>query len=177
MTPDEDAHHQRFLRALTAHEPALRAYVRRLVPSRVDADDVMQETAVTLWKKFEEFREGGEFRAWAFGIARMKALSWLRDKGRDRLFLAGDVLDLIANEASGQEPVLAGQRRALDSCVEKLTPVHRDLLMAAYQPGVRIQDVAEQSGRTVAGFYQWLHRVRLLLLDCVRRELRGQVLS
>ena len=45
----------------------------------------------------------------------------------------------------------------------------RELLMQAYQPEARIQEVAQGSGRSVTGFYQWLHRMRRMLLDCIRR--------
>lgn len=177
MTPNERQRHQLFLRAFTAQEPAIRAFVRRLVPSRADADDVMQEVAIVLWEKFGEFREGAEFRPWAFGVARFKVLSWLRDKGRDRLVLDEDVVGRLADEAESDEPRLDRQRRALEVCAEKLAPGQRELLMEAYQPGMRIQDVAANSGRTVPGFYQWLHRVRRALLDCVRRELSKESLS
>ncbi len=163
--------HRRFLRSFAAAEPAIRAYVRRLVPSRADADDVMQEVAVVLWEKFGQFRAEGDFRAWAFGIARYAVLGWLRDKGRDRLVLAEDVVELIADEAVQEEPRLEQQRAALEDCMGKVAPDQRDLLLQAYQPQVRIQDVADGSGRTVAGFYQWLHRMRRLLLDCVKRQL------
>ena len=64
MPPQETDRHRDFLRLFASHEPAIRAYVRRLVPLRADADDVMQDVAVVLWEKFEEFREGGDFRAW-----------------------------------------------------------------------------------------------------------------
>ncbi|MEN3942755.1 sigma-70 family RNA polymerase sigma factor [Prosthecobacter sp. SYSU 5D2] len=171
MSPAETEQHQRFLRALTAHEPAVRAYVRRLVPSRADADDVMQEVAIVLWDKFGEFREGAEFRPWAFSIARFKVLSWLRDKGRDRLVLSEEVVDLMAEENALDETRLERQRRALEACTQKLEPDQRQLLMQAYQPQASIQNIATTSGRTVAGFYQWLHRIRRLLQDCVQREL------
>lgn len=174
MSPAEHEQQQRFLRTFTAHEPAIRAFVRRLVPSRADADDVMQEAAVVLWDKFVEFREGGDFRAWAFGIARFKVLSWLRDKRRDRLVLSEAVVEMIAEETAREEPHLARQRAALERCAEKLGPGQRDLLLAAYQPESRIQEVAAHSGRTIAGFYQWLHRMRRLLLDCLRRELKRE---
>ena len=120
MAPKEISHHREFLRCFTANEPAMRAYVRRLVPLRADADDVMQEVAVVLWEKFEQFREGGDFRAWAFGVARFEVLAWLRDKGRDRLVLCQDVAELLAEETLREEPRLARQREALESCLEKL---------------------------------------------------------
>ncbi len=172
MSPTEQQQQQRFLRMFTSHEPAIRAFIRRLVPSRADADDVMQEAAIVLWEKFDEFRDGGDFRAWAFGVARFKVLSWLRDKRRDRLVLSEAVVELIADETSRDESHLARQRAALELCAGKLAPQQRGLLLAAYHPDSQIQTVAASSGRTVAGFYQWLHRMRRLLLDCVRRELK-----
>ncbi len=177
MSPDEKEQHRQFLRRFTAQEPAIRAYVRRLVPLRADADDVMQEVAVVLWEKFGQFREGEDFRAWAFGVARYEVLGWLRDKGRDRLVLSEQVLDLIAEESLHEEPRLDAQRLALETCMTKVPADQRDLLMRAYQPEASIQEVAGSSGRTVAGFYQWLHRMRRLLLDCVRRELAREASS
>jgi RNA polymerase sigma-70 factor (ECF subfamily) len=171
MTPFETERHDRFLRRFTSNELAIRAYVRRLVPTRGDADDVMQEVSVVLWKKFGEFREDGDFRAWAFGVARYEALAWRRDKARDRLVLDETVVAKLAEETPAYESQLERQREALDECMEKVTPAQRELLMKAYQPDRLIQDVASGSGRTLPGFYQWLHRVRRMLLNCIRRSL------
>jgi len=167
---DSQKRHQQFLRAFTTNEPAVRAFVRRLVPSRTDADDVLQEVAIVLWEKFEDFRDGGDFKSWACGIARFKVLAWLRDKGRDRLVLDDDVVGLIADESLRQESHLQQQRVALEACFEKVPQQDRELLTQAYQPDARIQDVAVNSGRSIGGFYQWLHRMRLMLLKCIQRE-------
>jgi RNA polymerase sigma-70 factor, ECF subfamily len=176
LSPETERHH-RFLRLFTAQEPAIRAYVRRLVPARADADDVMQEVAVVLWDKFDTFIESGDFRVWAFGVARYEVLAWVRDKGRDRLVLDEDVVERLADETAADEPRLGRQREALEICVSRLEPPQRQLLMAAYQSDAQIQQVAQHSGRTVAGFYQWLHRMRRLLLECIRRELNRESFS
>lgn len=177
MSPAETERHHRFLRSFTAHEPAIRAHVRRLVPMRADADDVMQEISVVLWEKFDTFQEGGEFRAWAFGVARFEVLAWLRDRGRDRLVLDEEVVIQLAQETTADEPRLERQREALEQCLQKVPADQRDLIMQAYLPESRIQEVAQGSGRTVAGFYQWLHRMRRVLLDCIRRALSQEVVS
>lgn len=168
--------HREFLRAFTMHEPAVRAFVRRLVPSRNDADDILQEVSIVLWEKFGEFRKGGDFKAWACGIARFKVLSWLRDKGRNRLVLDLDVVVLVAEESLQAESLLEQQRIALESCFEKIPATERELLTRAYHRDVKIQDVAATSGRSVGGFYQWLHRMRKLLLQCIRQELAKEPL-
>lgn len=169
--------HDRFLTLFTLNEPAIRAYVRRLVPSRQDAADVMQGVALVLWRKFGELDDPDQFRPWAFGVARYETLAWLRDRARDRLVMANSVLEVVASESSRIEDQLSSQREALESCLEKLSGDQRELIMAAYTPDTRIQNVAERSGRTVAAFYQWLHRMRLRLLDCTRRTLQAEGLS
>lgn len=177
ISPFDNELHRRFLRLFTTHEAAVRAYVRRLVPLRADADDVMQDVSVVLWDKFESFREGGDFRAWAFGVARFEVLAWLRDRARDRLVLDEDVALKIAEESARDESSLQRQREALDDCMAKVPSKHRDLLMQAYQPEACIQEVALSSGRSVPGFYQWLHRMRWKLLDCIRRALAQEASS
>ncbi|SFI29436.1 sigma-70 family RNA polymerase sigma factor [Planctomicrobium piriforme] len=169
--------HQKFLRLFTTHEPAIRAFVRRLVPSRADADDVLQEVAIVLWDKFDEFREDGDFRAWAYGIARFKVLSRLRDISRDRIVLSTDVVEMIAESSLEDEFRLQRERDVLENCFKKVSPKNRDLLAQAYQPDAKIQEVAAQSGRTVGGFYQWLYRMRSMLLECIQRELAREAVS
>ena len=44
--------HEKFVTLFAANEAAIRAYVRRLVPTRDDAADVMQGVALVLWRKF-----------------------------------------------------------------------------------------------------------------------------
>jgi RNA polymerase sigma-70 factor (ECF subfamily) len=84
------------------------------------------------------------------------------------------VLEILADEAVLAEPQLSAQREALERCLAKVPPEQRSLVMAAYAPGARIEQIAERSGRTIGGFYQWLHRMRLRLLECTRRVLAAE---
>lgn len=163
--------HEAFLREFTAHEPAIRAFIRCLLPTRGDADDVMQETAVVLWERYAEIRHMAEFRPWAFGVAKKKVLAWIRDKGRNRVVLSEAMVNLVADVVTTSDEALDAQRELLRQCVERLEPDQRTMLLAAYEPKAKIQTVARSSGRSVGGFYQWLHRMRKLLLDCVQGEL------
>lgn len=166
--------HEIFLTLFTANEAAIRAFVRRMVPTRQDTADVMQGIALVLWRKFHELEDRKGFRRWAFRVARFESLGWLRDKGRDRHVLSEDVLHMVADEATRGEARLTAQRDALEECLEKLPQPQRQLVLAAYAPDAEIQRVAEQSGRTVGAFYQWLHRTRLQLVECTRQTLQSE---
>jgi len=177
MHSDGREMYELFLGQFTAHEASLRAYVRRLVPTRNDAADVMQGIALVLWKKFDQLDHPSNFRQWAFGVARYEALAWLRDKARERHVFGQDLLNTIAQESERLDERLEAQREALEDCLSKMPADQRKLVLSAYMPGEQIKDIASQSGRSVGGFYQWLHRMRLSLLACIERSMASEGLA
>lgn len=177
MTSAENDKHDQFLRLYVEHEEALNGFVRSLVPTREDAREVMQEVAVVLWRKFGELNDLEDFRRWAFGVAKFKALACLRDRMRDRLVFDEEVLELLAAEVTDNADTFEAERVALDECIGRLGVAQRKLLDAAYAPGVRMDELATSLGRTPMSFYKALHRIRLALMDCTQRVLAREGLS
>lgn len=171
MTPEELERHDQFMRLYVAHEESLRAFVRSLLPTLEDAREVMQEVAAVLWRKFDELGSPHDFRRWAFGVARFEALEYRRTRARDRHLFDDEVLKLIAAEAEASADAFAAERRALEDCLQRLPSPQRALVQTAYAPGVRIDELAERTGRTAMSLYKALHRIRLVLMDCTRRAL------
>jgi len=174
MATYDDPRHEMFLRLFTAHEPALRAFVRSLVPRVADANDVMQDVAVVLWQKFGEYASSEDFRRWAFGVARFKVLAWQRDRQRDRHLFGTDLTELLADEAEVQASRLERQREALQHCLDKLPSDQRQLVDTAYTPGQRIDELARRTGQTAMAIYKRLHRIRLALVECTRGVMRQE---
>lgn len=162
---------ERFLRRFLDIEDALRGFVRSLVPSMDDARDVMQEVAAILWRKFNPDDSDEDFRRWAFGVARYEALALLRDRARDRHVFREDVLELLAAEAEKAAADTTAEAQALEQCLEKLLPAQRELVYAAYSPGIRIDDLAKAAGRSPMSVYKVLHRLRITLMGCIRKSL------
>lgn len=177
MPSPDGSHHHQYLRLFAEHEPALRTFVRALLPSRTDASEVMQEVAVVLWQKFEEFDGTRDFRKWAFGVARFEVLAFLRDRARDRHIFDEKLLTHLAEEAAAAEGRHDRQREALDLCLQKLTSQQRELVLSAYATGTRIDELATRRGQTPMSLYKVLHRIRQALLDCVQRELNRPELA
>jgi RNA polymerase sigma-70 factor (ECF subfamily) len=171
MPPNEERRHDDFLRLFAVSEPGLRAFVRSLVPHREDVAEVMQEVAVVLWRKFGELSAPGDFRKWAFGVARLEALAWARDKARDRHVFDAELLATLADAAESSSNRLESQREALEHCLSKLPEARRQLVLSAYAPGTSIEQMAVQRGQTAMALYKLLHRIRLALVECTRRKL------
>lgn len=173
----DDQQHGQFLRLFSEHEPALRNFTRLLLPSRDEVSGVMQEVAVTLWQKFGEFDGARDFRKWAFGVVRYKALAYLRDQARDRHVFDDELVNQLADDASAMGQRHDAQREALDRCLQKLAAPQRELVLAAYTKGTRMDELATQRGQTPMSLYKMLHRIRQMLLECVRRTVTQEELA
>jgi len=166
--------HDSFLRLYASHEPALRGFVRSLVPTRSDASDIMQEVAITLWKKFGELDDPGNFRPWAFGVARYEVLTWRRDMARDKHLFSADLSNLLADEAETRSDQSEDQRRALEFCLKKLPEERESLMRRAYDGETRIDSLAAEMNRTAMSLYKVLHRLRMKLVTCTESFLHKE---
>lgn len=169
--------HDRFLRLYVREEESLRGFVRSFVPTLEDAREVMQEVAVVLWKKFDSLDDDENFRRWAFGVARLEALQYRRRIARDRLVLSESVLEVLADEAEELSENFDAERRALQKCLGELPAARRALVEQAYAPGVRIDELAADMGKTAMSLYKKLHRLRQTLIDCTRKSLQKEGLA
>jgi len=162
-------HHDQFLRLFAEHEAALRTFVRSMVPSLADASEIMQDAAVVLWRKFDEFDATRDFRKWAFGVARYQALTHPRDRVRDRHVFDDALVHSLADDAVAADQRHEAQREALDQCLQKLPEARREMVLTAYTKGTRMDELAAEHGQTAMSLYKMLHRIRQALLECVRR--------
>jgi len=164
--------YETFVRLFVSHEARLRGFVRTLMPHWDAVDEVMQETSLVAWRKFDQFDPGSNFMAWAAAIARFESLKHLRRKSRERLVFNDDILDLLAEESLEESEVLEQQRAALGSCLEKLDARQKHLLQMAYQPGVKFHEVAAEAGKSTQAFYKTIQRLRASLLSCAERQMK-----
>lgn len=162
--------YESFVQMFARHEPVLRSFVRPLVPTWDDLDEVIQQTCVVLWRKFGDFEPGTDFLAWACTIARFEVLKYRRTRARDRHVFGVELISLLADEGALETALRERERRALDTCLERLLPPHRELVCQCYS-GTSIKDVAESLGRSATGLYKALDRIRVTLLDCIERSL------
>ena len=159
-----------FVQLLARNQRRLFVYVHTLVPRPDDAEEVLQNTNLVLWREFDSFEAGTNFAAWACRVALNQVLAWRKKRQRDRLQFSDDLLRLIAAEAEVDD-AQEERSRALAGCLEKLPPEQRELIRLRYMEGGAIEAVAAKVQRTVEATYRALSRVRHALHDCVSRSL------
>ena len=168
--PSSDDAYERFLKLFAHHENDLRTFIRSLLPTWHDADEVVQQSALVIWRKFDQFDPSTEFMKWACVIARFEALAYRRKMARDRLVFREDILELMADEGAEEIDQRQAEYEALESCLQAIPEKHRRLLTLAYTPGIKVKELARQAGSSSAAFYMRLNRLRKDLMHCIESK-------
>jgi RNA polymerase sigma-70 factor (ECF subfamily) len=153
------------------YENSIRAFVRSLQPSLSDADDVMQETFLTVSRKASTFEPGTNFVAWACGIARLKVLENFRQRKRANVLSEAAIIALAEDAPSPQS--IHERERALEGCLEELTPKMRDLLWRRYSRRQSSTEMASAAGMTSTAVRVALTKARKALRDCINTQLQS----
>jgi len=162
---------EQFVRELTAAQRSLYGYIYSLVPSAEAANDVLQETNLALWRKCDEVSEIRSFRAWAYTIARYQVMTWVRQRGREKLRFSDSLVDVLAAESAERMEQADDRQRALSACLKELPAHGRALIRQRYSQGASVVEIAERSQRTSAAVSQVLYRLRNTLQECIERRL------
>lgn len=155
---------------IASHQAALHRFIVSLLPDRTLANDVLQETNLVLWRKAAEYDAERPFLAWAFGIARHQVMAARRDAGRDRHVFSDQLVELLADEHPADDSN-SPMEEALALCLDQLPAHQRELILARYQPGASVQELALSRKQSPGALSILLLRIRKLLEGCIERRL------
>jgi RNA polymerase sigma-70 factor (ECF subfamily) len=159
------------VRLLSRHQQDLFRYILSLIPHEDDARDVLQETSVALWRKFDEYEASRPFLAWAHGFAYLEVLKH-KERGRHRVRpFTAELLEQLSDERAALEPVLQTRAIALEACLGKLSSADRELIRRRYQDRAPAEQMAQEFGASRRTYFRNLERIRRLLLECIRRHM------
>jgi RNA polymerase sigma-70 factor, ECF subfamily len=158
-----------FVELLTLHQRTLYGLIYTLVHNPPDAEDLLQQTSLVLWQKFDEFDPDTSFPAWACQIAHFTVLDHLKKKRRSRVVFSDELIARLAETRHVHGDAQLTDPVALASCIEELSEIDRKLIGLCYCAKRDIKAAAAALGRPVASVYVSLVRVRRLLMDCLQR--------
>lgn len=175
VVKNESQKRAEFAELLRANQARLYGFIHALVRNLDDADDLLQQSAIILWNKFDLYDRQRSFFSWACGIARFEIANFLRARGRKKLYLSDD-LNLLLIETADQLPAddMEDQREALESCIQKLRDSDRQLVHECYKNEEDVNGVAERMGRSSHSVYNSLRRIRQSLYECIQRTMASE---
>ncbi|MDX1680982.1 MAG: sigma-70 family RNA polymerase sigma factor, partial [Akkermansiaceae bacterium] len=164
---------EQFVRLFVQHETELRSYALTLIPSLAEAEDVVQDACVAMWKRIGDLENKEAFRSWAYTFIRFTALNRIRKKQRSPLVFSEALTEIMAEEGSEELERAGREQRALMACLQKLSDRQRDLIQRYYaSASVRMEQLANDLKRSRESLYKMLQRTRQDLRDCIEATLR-----
>jgi RNA polymerase sigma-70 factor (ECF subfamily) len=168
------------------------AVVLRINRDRAQAEDILQEVYVNVWRAARSFDAAqSQPLTWLTSIARNRAIDSLRraqtrpqmqtpggaasaDDGEDE-----NVYDTVADASPGPLDLLsrAAEMRALEQCMDKLSALQRQSVALAFFHGLSHAEVATQLRQPLGTVKSWVRRALMTLKACLQgaaeRDVRG----
>jgi RNA polymerase sigma factor (sigma-70 family) len=156
----------------------LLAVVLRINRDRAQAEDVLQEVYVNVWRAAQSFDAAqSQPLTWLTSIARNRAIDSLRRHQTQPQFQTlhapndedPDVYDTVADDSAGPLELLsrAADARALSHCMQALSAPQRQSVALAFFDGLSHAEVAEKLHQPLGTVKSWVRRALQSLKACL----------
>ncbi len=156
-------------------ERPLRVWLATQAPPAIDIDDVAQRTLIAAFSQLGKYQLGTNFAAWLFTIARYQLkseLTRIRRIADYHIRFAPELLQRELERRSNSTPELQELRLTqLQRCVKSLSEQENRFVVWRYNESMPLEQIASQSGRSVAAVKKQLWKIRRRLQDCVERHM------
>jgi RNA polymerase sigma-70 factor (ECF subfamily) len=154
-------------------------FIYRMVNSLEDAEDLTQETFVTVYQKLGSLKDDSRFEPWLFRIARN--FVYQRYRSRSPLVVSVDALDedgepltqLADERKTPDETLQAGElERVVQEVIYELPEKYREVFILSAIHRLSYQQIAEIVGRSLPSVKIDIHRARLQVRKRVKEYLQ-----
>lgn len=148
--------------------PKLLGVVLRIIPQRSNAEDVLHDTFLKIWRAAHQYdRSRASAMGWAATIARNTAIDYKRRRREvdmpDDQFAAHIDKNAFSTSVQGSEVM----KMTLQHCLAELEETQRQCVVLAYCQGLSREDLSERLDAPVNTVKTWLRRGLLALRECV----------
>lgn len=150
--------------------PKLLGICVRLLRDRNDAEEVLQEIYVAVWRRAAAFDPTRASAAtWMIALSRNKAIDRLRQQRRDPLELQqlGDTSDEVPTPASETER--SEEFLRLQRCLDELEPQQQRSLREAFFGGATYSELSERCKVPLGTMKSWIRRSLIQLRRCLEQ--------
>ena len=166
----------RFMTYLVEYQQRILAVILYLMPNKVDANDVLQETLSEMWNKFDSFEEGTSFLAWGIKIAKYKVMTFQRKNYNSKLCFSSSTLEMLDEEVQVGQNNYDDQLEMLNSCLKKLSVKEREYLNLRYAKNMTFKKIAERFNISIQGIFKAVSGIQARLLICIQSKMRNEEL-
>ena len=140
--------------------PKLFGIILRILVERGEAEDVLQEVYVTVWRKAAEFDAARASPVtWAATIARNRAIDRIRARGSRPSSPLDEAME-VRDESPGADMLIdtANDAARVQAALAALEPRHAAAIRSCYFEGVTYEALAAREGVPVGTLKSWVRR-------------------
>lgn len=130
------------------YAPALLAIARRILGDRREAEDLLHDVFIEVWRQAGDYDEArGSVRAWLLMRMRSRALDRRKSAAISRradLPAPDAVADAVGDAHGGEDPALGPDRQAVRRALAALPAEQRQVLELGYFEGLSSSEIAER---------------------------------
>lgn len=167
-----------FAQLVAKYEQRVYNLARKMTRDQQDAEDVLQETFISVFRHLDEFQGDAAFATWLYRIATNASLMKLRGRKTPLVSLdepmesdayAGDggmPREIVDWNFTPEEALLSTEvREQMDAAVAALPESMRAVFVLRDIEGLSVQETADVLGISVPNVKTRLHRARLMLRE------------
>jgi RNA polymerase sigma factor (sigma-70 family) len=161
-----------FRRVYESTSAKLMGVCLRILSDRQLAEDVLQETYVTVWRKAGTFDPSRASPiTWLVTIARNRSIDRLRSAAPGRKSVPVEDAHDLVDDTTPADEVLAGKDDAvrLAGCLNELDDRTSRAIRTAFFEGVTYEQLADREGTPLGTMKSWIRRGLLRLRTCLER--------
>ncbi len=155
---DEATKERAFTDILRKYSERLYWHIRRMVVSHDDADDVLQNVSIKVWRALADFREEANLYTWLYRIATNEALSFLEAQKRRA------TLSISDHEGSLEQKLVAEKgfdahkiEWRLQQAIQSLPEKQRVVFNLRYYDEMPYEQMSEITGTSVGALKASYH--------------------
>lgn len=124
--------------------------------AREDADDLLQEILLQIWRSMSTFKGDSSIDTWSYRVALNTALTWRRSRTRRKKWIPSEVSNLnqIPTAHDGHDPT-----NLLDQFLQTLSKKDRALVLL-YLDDLSGKQMAEVTGQSEGAIRVRIHRIK-----------------
>lgn len=156
-------------------EKYLRVFIEAMIFSSQERDDILQNTALAMWKKISQFDPSiASFKTWATGIARLECLNYIHRVKSSKVLFNDELFDKAASYMCQEEENSNPLSDNLGDCMLTLSPDKLDILKMKYDEHRPISEISCKMGISEAAVKEKLYRIRKELKSMIiKRKTSG----
>ncbi|GHV58234.1 DNA-directed RNA polymerase sigma-70 factor [Bacteroidia bacterium] len=166
---------QAFTGIVSKYQSKLFTIILKIIDNREDAEDILQEVFIKVFKSLEQFKGEAEFSTWLYRVAYNTTLSELRK--RKLVFIP--ITDKVSTEnepihESADELDTEQRLACLDAALKRLSPEDAFLITLYYLEEKSIDEISQISNLSLSNVKVRLYRIRKKLAVEINRLIEDE---